>query len=257
MLAEGCLSQHDPLPFSVEYADGVSPFFLTGDHAGRRLPHKLGNLGLSAVEQDSHVAWDIGTDGLARRLAKALDAFLILQTYSRLVIDCNRPLRSPGSIVSLSERTSVPGNLVVSESEAEARARDVFHPYHDRIRTELDARLQRRQPTLLVALHSFTPVFDGAVRPWHAGVLFGRDARLGRVLLELLRAEDGLSIGENQPYDVNDDTDYAIPIHGERRGIPHVELEIRQDLIADGAGQASWAERLARVLTLALSVIPA
>ncbi len=117
----------------------------------------------------------------------------------------------------------------------------------------LDARLHRQQPTLLVALHSFTPVFDGTARPWHAGVLYGRDARLGRVLLELLRAEDSLSIGDNQPYDVSDETDYAIPVHGERRGIPHVELEIRQDRIADDAGQAAWAARLARLLTLATS----
>lgn len=253
MCSERCLTGRDPPPFAVEHADGASPYFLTCDHAGPRVPRKLGSLGLSAVELSSHVAWDIGAAGLARRLAKALDAFLILQTYSRLVIDCNRPPRSPGSIVTLSERTAVPGNQMVSDAEAEARAREIFHPYHDRIRAELDARLHRQQPTLLVALHSFTPVFDGTARPWHAGVLYGRDARLGRVLLELLRAEDGLSIGDNQPYDVSDETDYAIPVHGERRGIPHVELEIRQDLIADDAGQAGWAARLARRLTLATS----
>jgi predicted N-formylglutamate amidohydrolase len=159
----------------------------------------------------------------------------------------------PGSIVTLSERTAVPGNQLVSDAEAEARAREIFHPYHDRIRAELDARLDRRRPTALVALHSFTPLFDGTARRWHAGVLYGRDARLGRVLLELLRAEDGLSIGDNQPYAVSDATDYAIPVHGERRGIPHVELEIRQDLIADDAGQADWAARLAGLLPLAAS----
>ena len=252
MRAEACLTQYEPPPFSVEHADGASPYLLTCDHAGRRLPLKLGSLGLSAAEQESHIAWDIGAAGLARRLVKALDAFLILQTYSRLVIDCNRPLKSPGSIVAMSERTAVAGNKIVSEADAEARAREIFHPYHDRIRAELDARLLRKQPTLLVALHSFTPVFDGVVRPWHAGVLYARDARLGRVLLELLRTEAGLTIGDNQPYDVNDETDYTIPVHGERRGILHVMLEIRQDLIAGNAGQAEWATRLARLLTLAL-----
>jgi predicted N-formylglutamate amidohydrolase len=256
MSSDACLTERDPPPFSVVRVDGASPYFLTCDHAGRRLPLKLGSLGLSAAELDGHVAWDIGTAGLAQRLAKALDAFLILQTYSRLVIDCNRPPRSPGSIVTLSEHTAVPGNRMVSDAEAESRAREIFHPYHDRIRRELDARLHRKQPTLLVALHSFTPVFDGAARPWHAGVLYGRDARLGHVVLDLLRAEAGLTIGDNQPYDVSDETDYAIPVHGERRGIPHVELEIRQDLIADDAGQATWAARLARLLTLALPRLP-
>jgi predicted N-formylglutamate amidohydrolase len=252
MASESCLTQRDPPPFSVEHADGVSPYFLTGDHAGRRLPLMLGRLGLGTAELDSHIAWDIGVAGLARHLAQALDAFLILQTYSRLVIDCNRPLRSSASVLAFSERTAVPGNRLVSDADAENRAREIFNPYHNRIRAELDARLQRQQPTLLVALHSFTPVFDGVARPWHAGVLYGRDGRLGHVLLDLLRAEAGLCIGDNQPYAVSDETDYAVPVHGERRGIPHVELEIRQDLIADEAGQTSWAARLARLLTLAL-----
>ena len=246
-----CLVESDPPPFVVEHAGSASPFMLTCDHAGRLLPQALGTLGLSEAELGSHIAWDIGAAGLARRLAAALDAFLILQTYSRLAIDCNRPLRSPGSIVTLSERTTIPGNHAVSAAAAQARADAIFHPYHRRIAAELDARQQRGQPTVLVALHSYTPVYEGIARPWHAGVLYGRDARLGRVLLELLRAEDGLIAGDNQPYDVSDDTDYAIPVHGERRGIPHVELEIRQDLIADARGQALWTERLARLLRLA------
>jgi predicted N-formylglutamate amidohydrolase len=247
-----CLSATDPPPFAVERAGETSAFVLTCDHAGRRLPARLGNLGLSDAELGSHVAWDIGAAGLARQLAAALDAFLILQTYSRLVIDCNRPLESPQSIVTQSERTAIAANRAVSPADAQGRARDIFHPYHDRIRAELDGRLARRQPTVLVALHSFTPVFDGVARPWHAGVLYGRDARLGRVLLDLLRAEQGLVIGDNQPYNVSDDSDYAIPVHGEQRGIPHVELEIRNDLIADEAGQARWSTRLANALVRAL-----
>lgn len=246
------VAANDPPPFTVERADGASPCLLTCDHAGRRLPQKLGDLGLTATQQETHIAWDIGAAGLARELARRLDAFLILQTYSRLAIDCNRPLRSPGSIVTQSEHTSIPGNRMVSDADAEGRARDIFHPYHDRIHAELDARLQRGQPAVLVALHSFTPVFDGVARPWHVGILYGRDARLGRVLLEVSRAEPGFVIGDNQPYDVSDETDYAIPVHGERRGIPHVELEIRNDVIAGEADQSRWAARLARWLTLAL-----
>ena len=245
------LDAADPPPFVVEHADGSSPYLITCDHAGRRLPVRLGCLGLSAAELETHIAWDIGVEAVARPLAEELDAFLILATYSRLAIDCNRPPGSADSIVSLSEHTEIPGNRGVSRAEAEARARALFHPYHERISAALDARRDAGRPALLVALHSFTPVFDGVARPWHAGVLYGRDARLARVLLELLRAEDGLSIGDNQPYHVSDETDYAVPVHGEGRGIPHVELEIRQDLIADAAGQAAWAARLARLLRLA------
>ena len=125
--ADGCLGPLDPPPFSVERATGVPPYLLTCDNAGRRLPLKLGHLGLSAAEQVSHIAWDIGAAGLAQRLAGVLDACLIQQTYSRLVVDCNRPLRSPGSIVSCSERTTVPGNRMVSEAGADLRTREIFH----------------------------------------------------------------------------------------------------------------------------------
>ncbi len=241
----------EPPPFSVVRAGGTSPYFLTCDHAGNALPARLGNLGLTQAELASHVAWDIGAAGLTRRLADALDAFAILQTWSRLAIDCNRPLISPGSIATKSERTEIAGNRSLAAEEAQRRAREIFDPYHDRIRAELDARAERSQPTVLVALHSFTPVFHGVARPWHAGVVYGRDARLARVLLDLLRAEAGLEIGDNQPYRI-DHNDYGIPEHGEQRGIPHVMLEIRNDLIASDEGQAKWAARLARALTEAL-----
>lgn len=250
------LGDADPPPFTVQRAQGTSAYVLTCDHAGRRLPLKLGGLGLGESDLETHVAWDIGAAGLARRLADALDAFLILSTYSRLVIDCNRPPGSDDSIIARSERTEIPGNRNVSTAEADARARALFHPYHDRIRAELDARRDRKQPAVLLALHSFTPVYLGFERPWHAGLLYGRDSRLARVLLELLRAQYGLNIGDNQPYAVSDWTDYSIPVHGEGRGIPHAGLEIRQDLIADADGQADWATRLAPLLKIALVKLP-
>jgi predicted N-formylglutamate amidohydrolase len=203
----------------------------------------------------SHIAWDIGVAGLAGRLADRLNASLILQTYSRLVIDCNRPPGVPDSIATVSERTRIPGNEGLSRTEAEIRAREIFHPYHDRIRAELDARRQVEQPTLLVALHSFTPSFLGVTRPWHIGVLYNRDARLGRVLLDLIRREHSLSVGDNEPYSVSDDTDYTVTVHGEQRGIAHVELEVRQDLIADEPGQTLWAVRLARLLEAAATML--
>jgi predicted N-formylglutamate amidohydrolase len=251
------LDANDAPPFTVEHPDGSSPYVLTCDHASRRLPSRLDRLGLSEEALETHIAWDIGAAGVAHRLADALDAFLIMTNYSRLAIDCNRPPGSADSIVARSERTGIPGNRDVSGEEAEARATALFHPYHDRIRAELDARRERKRPAVLLALHSFTPAYHGVERPWHAGLLYGRDSRLGRVLLELLRADPGLNIGDNEPYAVSDRTDYAIPVHGERRGVPSAGLEIRQDLIADADGQDAWAARLAPLLERALAKLPA
>jgi predicted N-formylglutamate amidohydrolase len=197
---------------------------------------------------ERHIAWDIGAADVAIRLAAALDAFAILQTYSRLVIDCNRRPGIPASIVRKSEATRIPGNEVVTVEEAAAREREIFRPYHDRIRTELDMRQAQGQLAMLISVHSFTPRFHGKQRPWHAGVLYNRDARLAGELLRHLRAEPGLVIGDNEPYSVGDTTDYTIPEHGERRGLPHVGIELRQDLIGTEAGQIEWAERLARAL---------
>jgi len=174
-----------------------------------------------------------------------------MQTYSRLVIDSNRAPGVPTSIVTLSESTEIPGNRNLGADQVAARVREVFKPYHDRIVALLDSRKQRKRPTILVAMHSFTPVFKGVARPWHIGVLYNRDRRLAGIMLDLLRAEPDLTVGDNEPYSVGDLTDYTIPVHGEQRGIPHVEIEIRQDLIAGADGQAAWADRLARVLTAA------
>lgn len=242
------LEPNEPPAFRVERPDGRSAYFLTCDHAGARVPHKLRSLGVSAADMGRHIAWDIGAADVAIKLAAALDAIAILQTYSRLVIDCNRRPGIPASIVRISESTRIPGNEIVTIEEADAREREIFRPYHDRIRTELDTRQAQGRPTILISVHSFTPRFHGNQRPWHAGVLYNRDARLARELLQRLRAEPGLVIGDNEPYSVGDNTDYTIPEHGERRGLPHVGIELRQDLISAEAGQNEWAERLARAL---------
>jgi predicted N-formylglutamate amidohydrolase len=242
------LEPNEPPAFRVLRPHGGSPYFLTCDHAGARVPHKLGSLGVSVADMERHIAWDIGAADVAIRLSAELDAFAILQTYSRLVIDCNRRPGIPASIVRISESTRIPGNEVVTVEEAAAREREIFRPYHDRIRTELDTRQAQGRPTMLISVHSFTPRFHGNQRPWHAGVLYNRDPRLAGELLLRLRAEPGLVIGDNEPYSVGDITDYTIPEHGERRGLPHVGIELRQDLISTEAGQSEWTERLARAL---------
>lgn len=238
------LADDEPPPFEVVRGDGASPFFLICDHAGRRIPRALGTLGLGDDDLARHIAWDIGARGLAEAMSERLDAILIAQTYSRLVIDCNRPLTSPTSIAPRSEDTDVPGNADVSADEAAARAREIFSPYHARIAAELDARAAAKRPTFLISVHSFTPVYKGFVRPWHLGMLYHRDARIAQAMLAMIRAEGEWVVGDNEPYSVSDGTDYAIPVHGEQRGLAHLELEVRQDLIADEAGQRAWAGRI-------------
>jgi predicted N-formylglutamate amidohydrolase len=249
------LAADEPAPFSVECADGRSAFLIVCDHAGRRIPRSLGTLGLDDAELSRHIAWDIGARGVGAHLARLLDAPLIAQTYSRLVIDCNRPLTSPTSITPLSERTEIPGNRDLAGAGRAARANEIFAPYHARIAEEIDARTARGQPTILVSMHSFTPVFKDFVRPWHVGMLYNRDPRLAHALLDLIRADGRFVAGDNEPYSVSDGTDYSVPVHGERRGLPHIEVEVRQDLIESEAGQREWAGHLAGWLLRAAAIL--
>jgi predicted N-formylglutamate amidohydrolase len=253
MTAAALLDPDEPSPVTIENEAGGSVFFLTCEHAGRVFPRRLGSLGLPEHETWRHIAWDIGIGAVGRQLSGLLDASVILQTYSRLVIDCNRDPNVASSIPEISETTEIPGNRGLDKAEREARVDAIFHPYHDAIATALDRRAAAGRASVLVALHSFTPVFKGVSRPWHVAVLFNRDPRLAHALAELLRAEGGLMVGENEPYRVSDLTDYTVPVHGEKRGLPHVEIEIRQDLITEPEGQREWAERLARLLPAAYS----
>jgi predicted N-formylglutamate amidohydrolase len=247
----GLLAPDEPPPFTITNEDGQSPFVIVCDHAGKYLPRGLKMLGLPDAECERHIAWDIGAGAVACLLGEALGAVVIRQNYSRLAIDCNRTPGSATSIVELSERTAVPGNVGLSQPQMEARVREIFQPYHERIARELDRRRETGRPTVLIAMHSFTPVYDGVARPWHLGVLYNHDARFAHVLIELLRREQGLIVGENEPYAMTDESDYTIPIHGERRTLPCVEIEVRQDLIGEEAGQHRWAALFAKLLPLA------
>jgi predicted N-formylglutamate amidohydrolase len=242
------LGPEDVPPVREYNAAGHSPYLFTCDHFGRLIPQILGDLGLSESELRRHIAWDIGVAGVAETLSNLLDAHLVVQRYSRLVIDCNRPPEVASSIPRISEATTIPGNEGLSNEAAAIRKRAIFDPYHQRIDTIIDQRLGDRRPTVLVALHSFTPVYAGIARPWHIGTLYHRDTQLPPLLLKLLRAEADLLVGDNEPYAVSDETDYTIPVHGEARGLVNTGIEIRQDLISDQAGQRQWAERLARIL---------
>jgi predicted N-formylglutamate amidohydrolase len=239
-------SQEVP-PVLEHNAAGRSPFLLTCDHYGRLIPRALGDLGVAESELVRHIAWDIGIAGVAEALAKHLDAHLVAQRYSRLVIDCNRPPQVASSIPVISEATTIPGNEGISREAKAARRTQIFEPYHRRIDAVIDQRLAAGRPTVLVSLHSFTPVYAGIARPWHVGTLYHRDQKLPPLLLKGFRAEADLVVGDNEPYAVSDDTDYTIPMHGEARGLMNSGIEIRQDLIGDQSGQRQWAERLARI----------
>ena len=242
------LGASDTPPVFEQNADGRSPFLFTSDHYGRLIPKPLGNLGLPESELVRHIAWDIGIAGVAERLSHLLGAHLVAQRYSRLVIDCNRPPRVASSIPRLSEATTIPGNEGLSRQGAELRRRAIFDPYHRRIDAVIDQRLAAKRPTILVSLHSFTPVYAGVARPWHIGTLYHHGKALPPLLLKALRAEGDLVVGDNEPYAVGDDTDYTIPVHGEARALTNSGIEIRQDLITDESGQRQWAARLARIL---------
>jgi predicted N-formylglutamate amidohydrolase len=242
------LKSTEPEAVEILNPHSRSALFFVCDHASNRLPACLGSLGLAASDIESHIGWDIGAAALARRLAGTFSAPLVLSGYSRLVIDCNRPIVSEGSIPSSSAGIEIPGNRNLSAGEVEARRETFFYPYHAAIAKLLDRRQQERQPTALISLHSFTPDYPGQQRPWHIDFAYNRDRRLAGLLLQADMGAD-LVVGENLPYKVEDDSDYGIPQHGESRGLPHVLVEVRQDTLRTEAAIDHWAERFKNVLT--------
>lgn len=227
---------------------GAAPIVLLCEHASNHIPARYDTLGLPPSALQRHIAYDIGAAEVARHLARRLDAPLALAGYSRLLIDCNRPPEAPGLIPARSEATEIPGNLDLSPAQRAERDRLFFAPFRDRVAALLDARLAAGRPTVLIGMHSFTPVFLGVHRPWQVGVLYLRAKRLAAALLDGLRADPALLVGVNEPYRVTLAGDFTVPWVGEPRGIATALFEVRQDLIADSAGAASWAERLAGVL---------
>jgi predicted N-formylglutamate amidohydrolase len=248
ILREPLLAADEPPAFQEFQIEGRSDFIIVADHASARIPRRLANLGLPDSELKRHIAWDIGALSVAQRVAQAIDAPLVAQNYSRLVIDCNRDPRVATSIPRISELCAIPGNIGLTAPQIAARRTEIFDPYHRRIRELLDHRQALGRRAILVAQHTMTDVYKGDRRKMHAAVLYNRDRRFAAVVLKLLRRERHLIVGDNEPYFVSDETDYTIPHHAEARSLLHVEIEIRQDLVSDAAGQAEWAARIAGVL---------
>lgn len=247
------LAPDEPEVVAVQNPHAGSPILFISDHAGRRIPRRLGTLGLGDADLERHVAWDIGIQGVTAPIADKLGATYIYQRYSRLVIDCNRRPGVAQSVMLMSDGIEIHGNRNLTQAEIGARETEILHPYHRVIEQELERRKAAGRPTVIVAMHSCTPVFgNDPPRPWHIGLIAHSDWRIGDALIELLTAETDLCVGRNKPYEVNMETDYTVPIHAEGRGLPYVEIEIRQDLIGDERGQLHWAELLSAILPRAV-----
>ena len=248
------LQAADPSPVRIINPAGASSFLLLGDHAGNAVPHKLEALGLPPEELARHIGWDIGIGGLGPMLARALDAPFVRQTYSRLVIDCNRATDAADAIPPVSDGTAVPGNADLPPDDRAARIAEIHAPYQATIAELLAARDSVGLQTVLVSLHSFTPVMRGQARPWDVGVLYdGGDTRFAAAVMAALRGRGDLVVGDNEPYRM-DLIDYTIPRHA-YPARPYVELEIRQDLIASEAGQRRWTRIVQAVCREALAAI--
>ncbi len=236
----------------VTNEEGPSPFVIVCDHASHAIPSIYGDMGLSDSERLSHIAWDPGALAVSERLSQRLDAPLVASRISRLVIDANRDEDSPGLIWTLSESTRIAANERLSAAERQHRIEAYHRPYHQAIERVLETRRAAGTETILVCVHSFTPVFLGVRRPWEIGLIHGRDARFTTALRDALAAaEPSLSIGWNEPYSALTGVTHTLEHHGDGRGLDATMIEIRNDEILEPRGAAHWAELLARCLTTA------
>ena len=237
-------------PAIVQRLGSRAPFLIVCDHAGRATPRSLGDMGVPPAGWERHIAWDIGAAALSLALGEAWGAAVIRQRWSRLVIDCNREPSRADAIPEVSDGQPVPANVGLSPEARAARVAEVHAPYHAAVDAELDARAAAGVGTLLVLVHSFTPRMAGVDRPWTFGVLHAGNSPASHAALELLRREPGEVVGDNEPYAM-DEIDHTAPVHATARGLDYLELEVRQDLIADAAGVARVASILARVVPAA------
>ena len=227
---------------------GAGRFVLFCDHAANHIPAELHHLGLPASELARHIAWDIGAAGVTAALSEILDAPAILCNHSRLVIDCNRHLDAADLIPEISDGTVIPGNLHLSEAARAIRIERWFHPYHDAIESVLLEREARGVQSVAVSIHSMTASLAGVARPWQIAISSHLDRRIAEPVLAALRRPGDIIVGDNQPYKLDPEVDYSLPFHALRRNLPHLQVEFRQDEIADAISQHRWAWRFAQAL---------
>jgi predicted N-formylglutamate amidohydrolase len=223
----------DPAPFRVFNAEGAAPILVVCDHASNAVPARLQGLGLLERDLHRHIAYDIGAAEVAERIAERLDAPAVLGGYSRLVVDYNRQLDHPTSIVQVSDGVEIPGNANLDAGSARQRAKACFWPYHKRVQSFLEGFKSGGVVPVMVSMHSFTRVLAGDVRPWQIGVMWDEDDRIARTLIETLKGLGTYVIGENEPYSGKEKWGYSIEHHAEPEGLPNVLVEVREDLISD------------------------
>ncbi|HET9727467.1 MAG TPA: N-formylglutamate amidohydrolase [Gemmatimonadales bacterium] len=236
------LLEGEEAPALVVNGDGRSPFVLICEHASNRLPGRLGTLGLPASELERHIAWDLGAESVARRLSRLTDAPLVLQRYSRLAYDCNRPPDATDAMPEISETTAIPGNRGLSPADKLARICAIYRPFHAAVAELLDRRAAAGVRSLVVSIHSFTPVYKSERRTVELGILFDRDRALPERLMPCFATVDARY---NEPYGPRDGVLHTLNLHAAPRGLAHAMIEIRNDFLSDERGQAEWAERLA------------
>ena len=216
---------------------------LVCDHASRRIPRILGDLGVDSGVRRCHLAWDIGAGALTRKLAESHGATTVLQEYSRLVVDCNRQLLDSGAFLEFGDGVVISGNRNLKRAQKQARADAIYWPYHRAVTQEISRLTTHNQKPALYAVHSFTPVMNGESRPWQIGILWGEDDRIAVPMIQILR-DMGYHVGDNEPYSGKAPQDFTIDHHAESAGLPCVGIEIRQDLIDDEAGVDEIAQAL-------------
>ncbi|HEV7372686.1 N-formylglutamate amidohydrolase [Arenibaculum sp.] len=243
------LGPGDPPPVTVLNREGRAPVLVLCDHAANAVPARLGRLGLDEAAFGRHIAYDVGAAGVTRLLSRRFDAPAVLSGYSRLVVDINRAVDDPTWLPEISDGVVVPGNRGLGAAEVAARRQAIYDPYHAAVAAEIDRMLGEGRVPAIVSIHSFTPVMRGFERPWHLGVLWDRDPRLSVPLIEALRRDPRLVVGDNEPYTGRDTLGSTTDVHATRRGLPHVLVELRQDLVVTPAGEAEWAGILAGALS--------
>lgn len=233
--------------FTIYREESTHPVVLICEHASNYIPPAYHNLGLAAGTEHTHIGWDPGALPLATRISEILDATLIVANYSRLLIDLNRPLHATDSIPGHSDTFTIPSNLHCEDGERKKRQELIFKPFHDAVSSVLDHRKWHGYTTRLVSIHTFTRFMNGIERPWELGVLYKDACGYAQDIIFPLN-EQGVHVGDNQPYQVHPNEDVAVPVHGDCRGLPSVLLEIRNDLLADNESLELWAKRLAPLL---------
>ncbi len=239
----------------VESPAAMGPVVVVCEHAARALPEALGDLGLSPQARDSHIAWDPGALAVARRISRAFDAPLIAARYSRLAYDCNRPPDSAGAIAPRSEVFDVPGNVALDEDARRVRVDEFYLPFRKAVAEMLDARCSLGRGPALVTVHSFTPVYFGKPRAVEIGLLHDADGRLVDAMLQAAPKFSPHRVERNAPYGQEDGVTHTLAVDAIPRGIANVMIEIRNDLIADEAGQALLAAELTAMLRAGLATL--